>query len=316
MKHVFYMIKFQYKKVQNKIKNDQLIKMSIPNFDSIKKILMDEKECIRFLFENDILYKPKKCEVCDSKIRRESKRFRCVNKRCRSSITIFKDSFFAQNRIKCSEMMMISYFWLAKCSRESILTMTKHSPNTITNHMKYLRELIIDTLEDESEKIGGNDIIVEIDESKFGRRKYHRGKRVEGVWVIGGVEKTEDKRCFLKVVEKRNHETIKELIERYVEKGSIVRTDCWKGYNGIDKLGVTHQTINHSINFTDPETGVNTNTIEGIWNGIKLQIAPRNRNKELIENHLLEYIWRKKHKNDLWYSFIDALRTTAYYDKK
>jgi hypothetical protein len=32
--------------------------------------------------------------------------------------------------------------------------------------------------------------IVEVDESKFGKRKYHRGHRVEGVWVIGGVERT------------------------------------------------------------------------------------------------------------------------------
>ncbi|KAG1435618.1 hypothetical protein G6F56_013903 [Rhizopus delemar] len=29
---------------------------------------------------------------------------------------------------------------------------------------------------------------VQIDESKFGKRKYHRGHRVEGVWVLGLVE--------------------------------------------------------------------------------------------------------------------------------
>ena len=61
--------------------------------------------------------------------------------------------------------------------------MTGHSPNTITNFLNYLRELIISTLEDEITKIGGENIIVEIDESKFGRRKYHRGRRVERVWV-------------------------------------------------------------------------------------------------------------------------------------
>jgi hypothetical protein len=36
----------------------------------------------------------------------------------------------------------------------------------------------------------GNPIIVEINESKFGKVKYHRGHRVEGVWVVGGVERT------------------------------------------------------------------------------------------------------------------------------
>ncbi len=37
--------------------------------------------------------------------------------------------------------------------------------------------------------IGGKNIVVEIDESKFGKRKYHRGHRVEGVWVLGMVER-------------------------------------------------------------------------------------------------------------------------------
>ena len=40
-----------------------------------------------------------------------------------------------------------------------------------------------------SEKIGGNGVEVEIDESKFGKCKYYRGHQVEGQWVFGGPEK-------------------------------------------------------------------------------------------------------------------------------
>ena len=29
---------------------------------------------------------------------------------------------------------------------------------------------------------------MEIDESKFGKRKYHRGRSVDGHWVFGGIE--------------------------------------------------------------------------------------------------------------------------------
>ena len=32
-----------------------------------------------------------------------------------------------------------------------------------------------------NEKVGGEDVIVETDESKFGKRKYNKGHRVEGV---------------------------------------------------------------------------------------------------------------------------------------
>ena len=38
-----------------------------------------------------------------------------------------------------------------------------------------------------SEPIWGPGKTVEIDESKFGKTKYHRGKLVEGGWVFGGI---------------------------------------------------------------------------------------------------------------------------------
>jgi len=37
--------------------------------------------------------------------------------------------------------------------------------------------------------LGGADKVVEVDETKIGRRKYHRGKFVEGQWVFGLVER-------------------------------------------------------------------------------------------------------------------------------
>lgn len=84
-----------------------------------------------------------------------------------------------------------------------------------------------------------------------------------GVWVVGGVEKTEERKCFMIVVENRSSTTLMTIIKKFVLPGSIVRTDCWAGYRRMTSLGMNlvHQTVNHSVTFRDGD--VHTNTIEG-----------------------------------------------------
>jgi hypothetical protein len=49
--------------------------------------------------------------------------------------------------------------------------------------------------------------IVEIDESKFGKKKYHQGARREGQWVFGGVERGNIDHMFLEAVPDYTTET-------------------------------------------------------------------------------------------------------------
>ena len=78
-----------------------------------------------------------------------------------------------------------------------------------------------------AQKIGGQGHIVEIDESKFGKRKYNSGRRVVGKWILGGWCRTTEE-CFL--VEctnnKHDHHTLLRLIKQHVNPG----TDKWRGY--------------------------------------------------------------------------------------
>ena len=47
--------------------------------------------------------------------------------------------------------------------------------------------------------IGGNEIIIEVDETKMGKQKYNRNHQVEGVWIIVEIEISVKKvfRCSL-----------------------------------------------------------------------------------------------------------------------
>lgn len=149
---------------------------------------------------------------------------------------------------------------------------------------------------------------MEIDESKFGKRKYHRGHHVEGAWVFGGFER-ESGRIFMVVVENRTAETLLQCIESFIEKGTTIYSDCWKGYSKLHQHpNYQHLKVNHSISFKDAETGVHTNSIEASWyvqnsrcpqlyfyrRHAKASGPYANRQKAFLGGYLARYMFLKK----------------------
>ncbi len=61
--------------------------------------------------------------------------------------------------------------------------------------------------------------------------KYHRGRRVDGVWVFGGVD--ENGKCFLVPVENRTEDTLVTIIKEWIHEDSIIISDCWKAYHRL-----------------------------------------------------------------------------------
>jgi transposase-like protein len=110
------------------------------------------------------------------------------------------------------------------------------------------------------------------------------------VWVLGAVEKSEPRRIRLTVVDDRSMPTLTHKIKEIVKEDSLIYTDCWRGYNELSSTYKAHETVNHSRHFKDPETGVHTNSIEGNWFGVKMQIPPRLRTKDKINLYLVRYM--------------------------
>lgn len=82
----------------------------------------------------------------------------------------------------------------------------------------------------------------------------------------------------MECVENRNAETLLNLIRQYVQPGSIVVTDLWRAYNGIDQMpeNFTHWTVNHSENFINPDNKeAHTQGVESNWQ--KFKSAHKNR---------------------------------------
>ena len=70
--------------------------------------------------------------------------------------------------------------------------------------------------------IGGPGKVVEIDESKFGKTKLHRGRVVNGQWVFGGICR-ETQEVFLVPLpdNKRDRATLEPLILSHIQSWTI-----------------------------------------------------------------------------------------------
>lgn len=136
-------------------------------------------------------------------------------------------------------------------------------------------------------KIGGNRVIVEIDEAKFGRRKYHRGRLITGQWLFGDVQ-CNTKKMFVVLILSCKAEVLLSLIQKYSVPGSIIYSDCWKAYEKIDKNIYQHGVVNHSKNFVDSDTGIHTQNNERLWKDIRGTI-PQYARREYDLNHYLNH---------------------------
>jgi transposase-like protein len=286
---------------------------TIPAVSSLLPVLFDEQKCIEFLFAEGILLIPELCYACGGRVNRNGQIFRCTRNSCRKATSIFRSSFFSKSRLRCCEVLHLGYLWLTGCSRQIILHNVTHSKDTISAYLVWLRELVSQMLEPDDTMIGGANVIVEVDETKFGKRKYHRGHRVDGAWVIVGVERTVDRLVFAEVVPDRSAATIDGVLSRHILDGSILYTDLWRGYASIsERFNIEHRTVNHSKGFKDPVTGVHTNTVEGTNYALKRSVPPRSRTSSSLPLHLIEFVWRRKHSANLWLGFIEALRSVEY----
>jgi len=304
------------------------------NLFQLGKLLSSESDTVDLCQDLELLPRSVKCPTCKCNIDKlycilrstrvkAQYRFQCNKSKCKrkgkNHVPIRKNTWFAGSNISLRKSLILIYCFINKFSykiavQESSISSASDesdieqkplkkrrietSTETISDYYNYCREVCSLNIENcINKKIGGKDKIVEIDKAKFGKRKYNRGRIVDGTWVLGGICR-ETREIFLKTVEKRDKKTLLPIIQEYVEPGSIIITDCWASYKDLGKLGYTHMNVNHSENFVDPDTGACTNLIENRWWCIKRELPSSHCRQKNFALHLVEYMWRVKHGND------------------
>jgi transposase-like protein len=276
-----------------------------------ENVTSSQEKCIQYLLEKKVITLPTKCKICGKKMNHRKTRPRvCQCGSCSATESIFENTIFSYSKIDINILIEFMYDFLLGCSHTILETRYGFDDKTVTKWMRIFRRLMVWDLAElgVNGKVGGRGKIVQIDEAKFGVRKYNRGHRVNGVWVVGGID--EDGNVFAIPVEDRSAVSLMEVITRCVHPGSIIYTDCWKGYRDEDLMaaGMAHGTVNHSQTFLDRSSGVHINNIEATWSVMK-QVCPKgNKTIGLVGLNISTYIWKKRFRENIYERFLSVLQ--------
>ena len=90
-------------------------------------------------------------------------------------LTVRHESWLVDSKLPLEFIVELMYLWSQSFSVDEIIHELKLSKKTVVEWTHFFRECCLTVMLDNSEKIGGNGVEVEIDESKFGKHKYYRG---------------------------------------------------------------------------------------------------------------------------------------------
>ena len=160
----------------------------------------------------------------------------------------------------------------------------------------------MDTLYENTGRIGGPGHVVEIDETKVGKRKYNRGRMVDGTWIFGmidiGTEHQQPEpgayRLEICPNNERTEAALVPLIQKHVEVGSVIMSDGWASYGNLERYGYEHLSVNHTENFVDPLTFAHTQNIERSWKPLKAKLTGTGIRKQYLADHMCEFLWRRE----------------------
>lgn len=307
--------------------------VNIWNLSKLVKTLGTNEQCVVFSEENDMVHSQKQCRThrVSMKLAKSTNRsfgsWICTKGKCKSKSKTSRTvgTFFENINIDLVHVFYLIYAFAHKWTfnmtiNEDPLKEEKQqclSRSTVSDWFNYCRESVVIYQIEKNEfrgKIGGPGKIVQIDESKFGKRKYNRGRHVEGNWVLGMIEDgSEDLRLEVCPGNVRSAEVLVPLIEKHVEKGTTIHTDCWRAYDCLEENGYIHKKVNHS----DPDNpfvatdGTHTQRIESQWRAVKRFFKNDNYNHEQFTDVVVEYLWRrhvKKYNKDPFLEMITVIK--------
>lgn len=286
--------------------NNQHVIFQIP-FITLKylhlQVTLDNETCVNWMKQYGLLANEMRCTRCQNQCAYVNRHdvvdghgWKCGSRNCRTRVGLRNGSFFAGHNLPLSTCLEVLYWWSMDVPQYIVQEQLMLSNHTVIDWFKYIRDVCTAFILDHHQPIGGPNVIVEIDESKFMHRKYHRGAHVDGVWILGLLERDNPAHCVLIPCpnNSRSADTLLPLITHNVLPGTTIYTDQWAAYRTLQQQGFHHESVNHSLHFCDPVTLVHTNNIEGAWALAKSKYRTMHgTTREMFESYLSYFVWRR-----------------------
>ena len=249
------------------------------------------------------------CSKCSNKVisevKEDSNRLFWWCSGCRVKTPVRKGTVLSNSNLKLERFVLMLYSFVNRGNtyeqmvNEACLPTTagykecSMSFSTISKWFKYFTYICCKDYDENNHKIGGENEIIEVDESLFGKPKYSKGdfSKRRRRWVFGGVDRR-TRRAFVRICpkNKRTKKALWPMIQAYIQPKTTIFSDGWRAYRKLPTLGFKHAWVDHSKNFVDPENPtLHTNNIEGLWGVIKKWLpksGPYN-----LANNLKLFLW-------------------------
>ena len=215
-------------------------------------------------------------------------------------LSIRFDSFFAKSKLPLNIWIHIIQLWAFDTPLKTLLEYVEVSEKAAIDCYNFLRDICSWKLLQQPVILGGRGCTVQIGESLFKHKpKYHRGRATaQEKWVFGIVDvSTQPATGYMELVPRRDAATLLPIIRQHVHPGSTIHSDEWRAYSSLQyDPHYHHYTVNHSLNFVNPVTGVHTQHVESYWGRAKAKLKRMHGTSDrLLPSYLDEFMWRERY---------------------
>lgn len=213
------------------------------------------------------------CPHCEcEKVYKTNRGYKCANKECFKKFTAISGTIFENTKIPLRLWFGAIYLMTAHKKGISSLQLGRDlgvQQRTAWYLLHRIREIL---KENEPEMIGGEGVVVEVDETYVGGKvkNMNNRKRREIKEQIRGVN--DNKTAVMGYIERSNKIrfevvckecVIAEMVKENIATDSVIMTDSATTYTNIGKQFAYHGTVDHSKKEYVKEDVIHTNTIEG-----------------------------------------------------